>query len=177
MRPGEEHVVDEHDDGAVDIFGDMRRRLGQNGPQPDVVAMQGDIDHAHRWAVPFDLLERIGDAFGDGDSPGLEPDDDDSVETLVALEDLVRHALGGPLDVGGRHHLLAGNESAPIRGRETTFSFSHWLPRCRASLTGPASRSPRNISAATAPPAPPFLPVLVLFATCRHTSNNTRTGA
>src|SRR5687768_9932424 len=118
--------------------------------------MQCDIDHADGWAVPLDLLERIGDAFGEGHSSGLQSDDDHAGETLVALEDLVRHSLGGPLDVGGRHHLLAGNESAPIRGRETTFSFSHWLPRCRASLTGPASRSPLNVSAATGRPAPPF---------------------
>ena len=29
---GEEHVIDEHDDRAVDIFGDVRRRLGQHRP-------------------------------------------------------------------------------------------------------------------------------------------------
>jgi hypothetical protein len=33
--------------------------------------MQCDVDHADGWAVAFDLLERIGDAFGEGHSSGL----------------------------------------------------------------------------------------------------------
>ena len=65
----------------------------------------------------LDLLERVGEAPGERDAAGLQTDEHDVVEAVVALDDLVGHAPDGPLDVVGVHDPAAGNKNAPVRGR------------------------------------------------------------
>ena len=80
------------------------------------------------------------------DAAGLQADEDDVVEPVVVLDDLVGHAPHGPLHVLGIHHPFPGNKNAPVRGRQSTFSFSHCTSPVRTGLTGPASRSGVQVS-------------------------------
>ena len=56
---------------------------------------------------------------------GLQADQDDVVETAVALGDLVGHAGDGAPDVVGGHHLDPGNEDGTPRAGVTALSFGH----------------------------------------------------
>ena len=52
---GEEHVVDQHHDGAVDVDGDVGDRLGEHRSDADVVAEQGHVERADRRGGAVDL--------------------------------------------------------------------------------------------------------------------------
>ena len=70
---GEEHVVDQHDDGAVEVDGDLGDRLGQHRADADVVAVQGDVEGADRRAGAVDLSEGFGEGLGQRTPPVCSP--------------------------------------------------------------------------------------------------------
>ena len=76
-------------------------------------------------AVPSICSSVSARRLAERDAAGLQADQDDVVETVVVLDDLVGHPPDGPLHVVGRHDPLPGNKNAPVRGRQSTFAFSH----------------------------------------------------
>ena len=63
---GEQHVVDQHDDRAGQVDRDVGRRLGQHRAQPDVVAVEGDVEASRPGTlVALDL--------GRGSRPSARP--------------------------------------------------------------------------------------------------------
>src|SRR3954453_16197894 len=97
--PGEEYVVDQHDDGAGEVERDAGDGFGQHRAQAVVVAVEGAVERAGGDLHRLDLLQRVGQAAGDGDAAGLQSHEHDVVEAVVVLDDLVRHAPDRPLDV------------------------------------------------------------------------------
>src|SRR5205085_962437 len=114
---GEEDVVDQHDDPAAEVEGDVGHRLGQHRAQADVVAIERHVERPHRHVGAVDVLQDSGQPVGDGDASGLEADDHHVVETVVALDDLVGDTHDRPPQVVGVHDLRPGNKNAPERGR------------------------------------------------------------
>ena len=101
---GVEHVVDEHDDLAGDVDGDLGGADGLHRAEPDVVAEEGDVERAHRHLGALEPVDRGGDPAGDGQAPRVEADEDDVVRAMVALDDLVRDAGVGPAEIVGVEH-------------------------------------------------------------------------
>ena len=100
---GEQHVVDQHDGRAVRSTRDVGDRLGQHRPQADVVAVEGDVERAdRRRRCPRSRLRASASRCGERHAAGLQADQHDVVEAVVALDDLVGHAGDGPLHVVGR---------------------------------------------------------------------------
>ena len=93
-----------------------------------------------RHVDALDPRQGLGQAAGQRDAAGLQADEDDAVEAVVALDDLVGDAGDGPAQVLGVHHLGPGSENAPVRGRRSAFSFGQcgWL-----LLSVPASQDRR----------------------------------
>ena len=141
---GEEDVVDQHHDGAVDVHRDVGDRLGQHRSDADVVAEERDVERADRRRGAVDLVEGLGQRAARPTPPVCIPMSTTPVEAVVALDDLVGHPPDGPPHVVGVHHLAPGNENAPVRGRRASFALRPWavvLPAVRAS------RDPLNVRA------------------------------
>ena len=128
---GEQHIVDQHHCECVQIRRDFCDGFGKYGAQPDVIAVEGHINAAHRDFNPFDLSQSRSESTGKRDTPGLQSDEDNIVETMVAFDDLVRHAPGGPLHVFCGHYPGSGNKNASIGRRQSSFAFSQ-VPQPRA---------------------------------------------
>ncbi len=115
---------------ARQVAGNVGDGLGQHRSQADVVAVEGDVDAADRDDDALDLLQGLGQLAAERNAAGLQADEDDVVEPVVVLDDLVGHAPHGPLHVLRAHHPFPGNKNAPVRGRQSTFSFSHCTSSC-----------------------------------------------
>ena len=113
---GEQHVVDQHDDLPGDV-GDLGGPERRDGPQPDVVAVEGDVEHADRGLDVLERGDRGRDPAGEGDAAGVEADEDDVVGAVVALDDLVRDPGQRPAEVGGVEDVRA-KDRAGRRGAE-----------------------------------------------------------
>ena len=119
---GVEHVVDEHHDPAGDVDGDLGGAGGRDRPEADVVAVEGDVEGADGDVEVLELRDGVGEAAGDGQTPGVETHEHDVVGATVALHDLV----GDP-----------GLRAAEVAGVE----HAHACASFRRSLTGLPSRS------------------------------------
>ena len=90
---GEQHVVDQHDMGAVEgdrQFGDAARH---DRSQPDVVAVEADIERSHRNVTgAVDAAQRISQLLGDPHAAPLQSHEHHTVGAVVALDDLVSDA-------------------------------------------------------------------------------------
>ena len=73
---GEQHVVDQHHGGPGQVEADVGGRLGQDGPEADVVAVEGHVQGADGDGGPLDLGQGAGQPFGDGHAAGLQADQD-----------------------------------------------------------------------------------------------------
>src|SRR5581483_5853817 len=122
---GEEHVVHQDHDAAGEVHGDGGHRLGQQRAQADVVPVEGGVQRAQGDGRALDALELAAQTLGQGHATRLEAHEDDVVEPVVALDHLVGDAGDGPAQVVGAHDLGPGNENAPNRGRQSTFTFGH----------------------------------------------------
>ena len=141
---GEEHVVDEHHDRAVEVDGDVGDRLGQHRPQPDVVAVEGDVEACRpASSTPVDLRRARRPArSASGTPPVCRPTS--TTSSSPWLRSMISWAMRqiGPLHVVGVHHPGPGNENAPVRGRRCVVLVRpRGILPVRAGLTGPASRS------------------------------------
>src|SRR5690606_9051277 len=98
---GEEHVVDEDDQAAVDaVTGDLGAGQGTRGVHAQVVAVHGDVERADRDLALGDLLQLGGEALGEEDAPRRDAEEHHVVGALGAFDDLVGDAGQYPRDVG-----------------------------------------------------------------------------
>ena len=100
--PGEQHIVDEHDDGAVHPAG---RHLGAfqrpRGSQPQVVAVHRDIQRAHGHRLVLDLGYPGGQPGGQRHAAGGYAEQHHVLGTAGAFEDLVSDAAQRARNVVG----------------------------------------------------------------------------
>ena len=98
---GEEHVVDEDDQPAVDaVAGDLGAGQRAGGPHAQVVAVHGDVERADRDLAAGDLFELVGQPAGEEDAAGRDAEEHHVVGALGAFDDLVGDAGQHPRDVG-----------------------------------------------------------------------------
>ena len=64
---------------------------GRARPQADIVAVKGDVDRAQLELDAAPLLDECPQALGDRSSAGVDPDEHDRPEILIAFDELVRH--------------------------------------------------------------------------------------
>ena len=103
-------------------------------PQADVVAIERDVDRSDRHGA-LDALDLGAERLGHPHAAALEADENDALQTAVALDDLVGDAGERPANVVGAEHLLGGSGPRGLAAlRRSHRSF-------RPGLTGPASRS------------------------------------
>ncbi len=112
-----------------DVEGNTGDLFGEDGPDPDVISEQRDVEGADLQSGSLDLCEYIGDGLGQGHSPGLEPDQLDRGESVVGLDDLMGHTSNRPGDSIGVHHPGVGAEDAPVGRCSATLAFGHESPR------------------------------------------------
>ena len=121
--PGVEDVVDEDDDLAVNApLGDLRGAGNTDGVTSQVIAVHGDVQGADRdLGGDLCLLGLLGPLrpFSRGDSKRLDesvrewcsptgdPEDDDVLRPVVALQNLVRDTEQGTGYIGRSEDLLA----------------------------------------------------------------------
>ena len=77
----------------------------------EVVAVQGDIQRAHRNGSIFNLSERFGDALGQVDTPAANTHYDNPVDAKIALHDFVGDPFDRAADLVGVHDAGLGPES------------------------------------------------------------------
>ncbi len=146
--PGEEHVVDQDHDLLRDV-GHLGGADGGDRPQPDVVAVERDVE------TPDRRFHRLEGGYGGRDAPGqrhaacVEADDHDVVGAVIALDDLVRDPGQRPAQIGGVEDVGAQDRIANTRLRALVrVSFAGRLGRhrllLRRDLTGSPSRSERG---------------------------------
>ena len=98
---GEEHVVDEDDQAAVDaVTGDLGAGQRAGGLHAQVVAVHGDVERADRDLAAGDLFELGGEPPGEEDAAGRNAEQHHVVGALGAFDDLVGDAGQYPRDVG-----------------------------------------------------------------------------
>jgi len=118
-----EDVVDEDDDLAVNAaLGDLSGTGNSDGVASQVIAVHGDVQGADRdlgggLRLPRLLGPLRAFARGDGEcvdesvrewcSPAGDPEDDDVLSPVVALQDLVRDTEQGAGYIGRSEDLLA----------------------------------------------------------------------
>ena len=113
--------------------------MGDHGAEADVVPVEGHVQNPKRWPTSLDVLQGCDQVLGDGNAAGLEADDDQLVDAVVALDDLMGHAAYSATHVVSGHDSCVGNENAPERGRHPPLAFGHGpVSSIRTSLTGPA---------------------------------------
>ena len=123
VRPGEQHVVDEHDRPAGDVEVDPRLvDLGRLGPHADVVAVERDVEDADGQPHALDPLDLAGEPPGEVVPAGGDPDEREALGALVPLEDLVRDPRDGAADLlllhqARGHERPPGERRAGWRGR------------------------------------------------------------
>ena len=99
-RPaGVQHVVAEQDRPAVQVEVDLG--LLQEGLRSDhrqVVAVEGDVERADGKRLLDELTQARRQPDGQGDAPGPDADEGQVRKVLLALGDLVRHAVDHAAD-------------------------------------------------------------------------------
>ena len=96
---GEQHVVDQHDDLAVDVVGDLGVLERAGGLEAQVVAVHRDVERAGGDLAALDLGHALGDAAGEMHSARRDAEQDETGGVAIALEDLVGDAGQRPGDV------------------------------------------------------------------------------
>jgi hypothetical protein len=91
--PGEEDVIDKHHRHATDLrhrIGALHdRRMRQAG---QVVAVEGDVQRADRWAGSLVLLDQHGQPSRQRDATAADANQHQVIGAAIALDDLVRDA-------------------------------------------------------------------------------------
>ena len=113
---GVEDVVDEDHRAALELEVELRvaddrlppaRRLAV--ADVDVVAVEGDVELAEVELEPGALVDQPAQALRERDAAGVDADERDGVEVLVALDDLVRDPRERAVD------RLAVEQNPPVR--------------------------------------------------------------
>src|SRR5439155_2999427 len=93
-------VVHQHHRPPGDVEPDARLvHLRRFGPEPDVVAVEGDVQDPHRDVGALDAPDLRGQAPGQVVPPGGDADQGHAGGALVPFQDLVGDAGEGPADL------------------------------------------------------------------------------
>src|SRR4029077_14482293 len=144
-----EHVVDQDDDLAAHVEADPRLvDLGRLGTQTDVVAEEGDVEHASRPLGLLDPYDLGREPSGEVIAAVGDPHEDDVVGALVALDHLMGDPCQRPPHVIGAHDRGRHTATPPRACEEAKWL---WPIRCSLpGLTGPALKGgsfPRRMHA------------------------------
>ena len=93
---------------------------GLLAPGDGVVAVEGDVDGAELDLLPAPLLDQRGEPLGDRDAAGVDADQREPAEVVVALDDLVRDARERALEALRVQQCL---DRMCGRGRACSFHF------------------------------------------------------
>src|SRR5579859_989772 len=102
--PVVDHVIDEHDDLAVDHGHVARRPLAVVRSQVEVVAMARDVELPERNIATFECCQHCREPSGQDVALADDPDQHHVLGASIALDDLVRHARQRASDLVGVHH-------------------------------------------------------------------------
>jgi len=94
---GEENVIDQDHDLAIQVFGEFGWRFGQYRPNANVVTVERNVKAADRRSGGLNLLHRIGEPESKRHPAGLQTYEHYAVGAMVALNNFVSHAPDGPL--------------------------------------------------------------------------------
>ena len=121
---GVQHVIDQHDGGAVDVVREVADSSGAHGSQADVVPVQTCVDRTDGNSG-VDAGDLGAESLGQPHTTLLDADEDHAVEALIALDDLVGHPGDRPADVvGPKDPLLYNHCSPPCEPHGTRFTVS-----------------------------------------------------
>jgi len=136
-RPaGEEHVVDQHHRAALDREADLgAAHDGLRGLEAEVVAVEGDVERAHRGLGALDRRDLGPDALGEGHPAGLDAHQGHVLAAAGLLDDLVGDAGEGPVEPGlvedlrllPRAHAVPGQKKCPGRGGGVQVLFRYGI--------------------------------------------------
>ena len=102
--------------------------LGGFGPQPDVVAVERDVQDAHGDLHAFDALDLAGQAAGQVVAAVGDADQHDALDAAIAFDDLVGDAGEGAADVVRLHDSPAHTPTPPRAGEEACMNRIGRLP-------------------------------------------------
>jgi hypothetical protein len=147
--PGEQHVIDEDHGLAVHA---ARRNLGAlqrpGRSQPQVVAVQGDVERPDRGRVALELADPVGQPAGQVDATGGDAEQHEALAAVGALEDLVRDPGQRPADLIGGEYRFPGGTGASLGrliARAATARLVHWVRAHGAHQSRPPSPSHRTV--------------------------------
>ncbi|CAM5486723.1 hypothetical protein STANM309S_04807 [Streptomyces tanashiensis] len=127
---GEEHVVDEDDEAAVDaVTGDLGAADGVGRLQPQVVPVHGDVEGTDRDLGAGDRFELLGEPAGEEDATGGDAEEDHVVGALGALDDLVGDAGEDP-----RRAYVSGQRSTITSWPPSSLSTMPFLRSLEATV-------------------------------------------
>ena len=118
--PGVEHIVDQDHVAAVDV--EAERAGDDNGAniaRGKIVAIEADVEDTGVDGVLLDTADQRAEALGNGDTAPLDADQADGLRAVVFLDDLMRQANQGALNLRRGHNppLLAQS------GRSSSLQF------------------------------------------------------
>ena len=121
---------------------------GPGRAQPEVVAVQGDVERADRRGLALELADPVGQAAGQVDAAGRDAEQDDVLAAVGALQDLVRDAGQRPPDLLGGEYRFPGGTLASL-GRliagATRARLANWVRAHGAHQSRPPSPSHRTV--------------------------------
>ena len=91
-------------------------------PGDGVVAVEGDVDGAELDLLPAPLLDQAGEPLGDRDAAGVDADEGDLAEVVVALDDLVRDPRERALEAFGVQQCLDRMAVGKVRAHSPVHS-------------------------------------------------------
>ena len=143
--PGVEDVVDEDDRLAFER--EVERRRTDNGlcvqrraasANLNVVAVEGDVDRADRRRRPGPFLDETPQALRDRDTACLDPDECDTGEVGIRLDQLVRDPRERSREPVGVEQDLSETPPRRSRRRQGRRFTARQIIRLLPGLTGPA---------------------------------------
>src|SRR5258707_10760421 len=154
-RPtGEEDVVDQHHRAPLDREADLGAADdGLRGLEPQVVAVEGDVERAPRGLGALDGRDLGRDALGEGHPAGLDADQGHALAPAGLLDDLMGDAGEGPVEPGlvehlgllARAHEGLGQKKCPSRGGGPHRRFGYRIVRSLPASQGPLKGVIRDV--------------------------------
>src|SRR5690606_33925349 len=133
---GEQHVIHEHDVAAVDRERDLARADARiRKARRRVVAVERDVDGAHRDLPSFELLQPVGEAAGEWHAAASDADEDQPLRSARPLRELPGHAAQAAF------HTVGVQENSHERTAYTTPASTKGAVRALLRPPGPGTRA------------------------------------
>jgi len=159
--PGEEDIVDEHDDLVVD--GEIERGLVHDGRVADpreVIAIQRDVDGPERDVGVLVRGDRVAQPGREDVAARADADDGEAAEVAVALDDLVgdardraTHVVGAEQDGTRRNHDELSFPASQDRSLKVVRYGEYMRPI--VAIVGASAFAAVVVIAASSPASPP----------------------